>query len=374
MELYSLKYHRFDNTNKWSIGSAPDGESPVGYSNINLVVGKNASGKTSTIRAIRDLADLLSSERKINDLWYKSARYDACFHNGTDTITYSLEYHDAVVISEVLRINDELFLDRTNTEGRIYYSSMNELVAFKTDENLLAITRRDQQQHPFLDVLFEWGKNLSHYNFGSELGKNTGLRSTSVDVNEDFGLKASSVVVGLYTKAQAEYPALKDMVIHDMKKIGYEIEDIKTDALKFYSVYGLNVKERELPNYTDQAEMSQGMFRALSLLIQINYSVLKHITSCILIDDIGEGLDYSRSQLLIKLIIDKVKTNELQLFMTTNDRFTMNSIPLEYWHVIKRTRSKAIFYNEKNAPEAFEKFRFTGLNNFDFFANEFFLS
>jgi hypothetical protein len=34
--------------------------------------------------------------------------------------------------------------------------------------------------------------------------------------------------------------------------------------------------------------MSQGMFRVLSLIIQVNYSVLAKKPNCILIDDIGK--------------------------------------------------------------------------------------
>ncbi|HHC24191.1 MAG TPA: hypothetical protein ENK58_02070 [Desulfobacterales bacterium] len=61
--------------------------------------------------------------------------------------------------------------------------------------------------------------------------------------------------------------------------------------------FGLNVQETELDEGTDQTEMSQGMFRALSLLIQLNYSLLADITGCILI---GEGLDHER-QLILRL-------------------------------------------------------------------------
>jgi AAA15 family ATPase/GTPase len=120
-------------------------------------------------------------------------------------------------------------------------------------------------------------------------------------------------------------------------------------------------------------EMSQGMFRALSLLIQLNYSLLKKMPSCILIDDIGEGLDYERSKALIDLIIEKVKGSSVQVIMTTNDQFVMDKVPLEYWSVIQRLENKSIFYNDRNAKQTFDDFVFTGLNNFDFYASEFFI-
>ena len=91
-----------------------------------------------------------------------------------------------------------------------------------------------------------------------------------------------------------------------------------------------------------------------------------------LIDDIGEGLDFERSTALIKLLIDKAKESAVQLIMTTNDRFTMNSVPLEYWSVIHRVGGKCRVFNYDNSRKIFDEFVYTGLSNFDFFATEFY--
>lgn len=40
------------------------------------------------------------------------------------------------------------------------------------------------------------------------------------------------------------------------------------------------------------------MYRALAVIIHLNYLLLAKKTSCILIDDIGEGLDFERSTAL----------------------------------------------------------------------------
>jgi hypothetical protein len=94
--------------------------------------------------------------------------------------------------------------------------------------------------------------------------------------------------------------------------------------------------------------------------------------SCILIDDIGEGLDYERSASLIKLIIKKVENTSIQLVMATNDRFVMNSVPIEYWSIIDREASHCKFYNQKNSAALFKDFELTGLSNFDFFSSGYF--
>ena len=115
------------------------------------------------------------------------------------------------------------------------------------------------------------------------------------------------------------------------------------------------------------------MFRVLSLIIQVNYSLLAKQPSCILIDDIGEGLDFERASAMVKLLISKAQTGLVQLIMTTNDRFIMNGVPLEYWSVIERTPGLAKLHNIHNSKEIFDDFKFTGLNNFDFFATQFYI-
>jgi len=119
--------------------------------------------------------------------------------------------------------------------------------------------------------------------------------------------------------------------------------------------------------------MSQGLFRVLSLIIQLNYSLLAKVPSCILIDDIGEGLDYGRSKSLIDLIINKAKEASIQIFMTTNDRFVMNNTALEYWTIINRIGQKSLCYNFQNCKKVFEEFELTGLGHFNFFSSNYFL-
>jgi AAA15 family ATPase/GTPase len=110
------------------------------------------------------------------------------------------------------------------------------------------------------------------------------------------------------------------------------------------------------------------MFRALSILICVDYAVLASRPSCILIDDIGEGLDFDRSCSLIRVLVDRAKSSEIQLVMTTNDRFVMNTVPLENWSVIQRRGGDCNVRNYRNAQKEFDEFKFTGLNNFDFLA------
>jgi ABC-type Na+ transport system ATPase subunit NatA len=113
------------------------------------------------------------------------------------------------------------------------------------------------------------------------------------------------------------------------------------------------------------------MFRALSVLILLNYAAIASRPSCIIIDDIGEGLDFERSCKLIDVIRKKAAASDVQLVVSTNDKFVMNEVPLEEWSVLRRQGNHVSVLNHDNSRAIFEEFRFTGLSNFSFFEMDF---
>jgi hypothetical protein len=170
----------------------------------------------------------------------------------------------------------------------------------------------------------------------------------------------------------------------DMAFLGYSLEAVSVEPVDFITFvpplpdvpHGMYVKEQDLPAKIPQIEVSQGMFRALSLLIHLNYLQFFNLPKdCILADDIGEELDFERSSKLVKLILQKFapdSSQKPQIIMTSNDRFVMNGIPLEHWLLIERLVGGVKMYSKEISPEIFKEFEFTGLNNFDFLASEYF--
>jgi len=380
MILKAFKYCRHKGDKReWCIEGNPSEDGQwLTLNQINLIVGRNASGKTNTLNIIRNIGDLLAGRMNLSHLTYNdTAMYELLLKNEDnedDEINYFLNFENKKVIQERLSVNGTEKLNRK--KGSLFYEEIGKDLSFKTDDDSLAVTRRDSAQQPFFESLYAWGKNLNHYCFGGQLGKNAVHEDIeSVNENTNVNLKDGNEVTIALRKGEIFWgKAFKKAIIDDMGKIDYPIHQINIAPLKHWPTgSGLNVQEEELNDVTDQAEMSQGMFRALSLLIQLNYSLFAKTASCILIDDIGEGLDYERSKGLIDLIIEKVKDSSIQVIMTSNDRFVMNKIPLEYWSVIHRIKNKSVFYNYTNAKQTFDDFVFTGLNNFDFFATDFFI-
>lgn len=374
MILKSFKYVRErGKPNEWKLVGSPNDNSSLELGQTNLIVGKNASGKSNTLKALLNLADLLSGDKQIKNLEIQSFSYEVTFEDNTNVYLYELDVVDGMVVGENLSVGGKRLLDRS--KGKLYYSKLDQDLDFKIDGSVLAVTRRDTEQQPFFEDLFIWARRCTAYHFGSSMGKNLLVRDVEALLKEgSFNERETDKVAGLYAKAMRDVPQIREMVIEDMRKIDYDLEDVTSSHLRHFPLeaFGISVKEKDLNDVTEQLEMSQSMFRSLALLAQLNISLYQKKTSCILIDDIGEGLDYTRSTKLIGLLIEKAKTSGVQLIMSTNDRYVMNKVPLDYWHVIWREANKSIFYNKKNSPEFFEQFAFMGLNNFDFFATQFY--
>jgi hypothetical protein len=149
------------------------------------------------------------------------------------------------------------------------------------------------------------------------------------------------------------------------------VPDVRSKVPILGSLQGLYAQERDLKSKTWQTKMSQGMFRAFSLIIQTVYAELASDSGCVIIDDIGEGLDHDRSTKLIRVLMDRAEKSNVQLIMATNDRFVMNAVPLETWSCMRRTVGGCEVLNYENSKDLFDEFRLTGLNNFDFLATKF---
>lgn len=361
---------------------------------VNLIVGRNASGKSRILQTINLLGRLLSSTTAIpsapkQQCW--QATFDA---DGDAPKCYTLEISRGEVIREHYQVGDRVLLDRQDTGvGTIWADDLKIPIRFHTPtDRVAALLRRDRIQHPFVEELYNWAQSLMYFRFGTSLGQHTyALMQTRKlqTYRDNINLRDSDQVIAIFRLGEEDYQeTFTDRVIADMGHIGYPLNRIGIKKPASLIAEGqddpvahifdgepqyLYVQEADLVSYTEQHMMSQGMFRALSLIIQINYSLLARTPSCILIDDVGEGLDHERSSSLIKLLIAKVEASPVQLIMTTNDRFVMNGVPLHYWLAIERQAGVAKLHNRYNSQAAFEEFQFTGLNNFDFFARGYYL-
>jgi len=361
------------------------------FNKVNLIAGQNASGKTRLLKAIDMLVNILLDNKKPLSKFYFN--WKIILKDKDNTYIYTLEIEDIKVISEKLLINKNEYFSRDSYgKGQIKYETKEDLILdFEIENDKIAIeSKRDKTQHPSLEIIFNWINSIYMYNFGDTLGRNT-LMAQKTNANEDDITneisKDDEAVVLKFEKGLQKYQqAFKDDIIKDFNSIGYAIEDIDTTRnneffkklqdSEFPIPSVLHIKEKSIDDKIYQQEISQGMFRVLSLIIQIKYleySLEESVT--ILIDDIGEGLDFERANNLIKYLIKNIEQFEdkIQLIMTTNDRLVMNNVPLEHWIIVdKDDTGKIHFYSETMYPKIFKRFKRIGLTNFDFFSSEYY--
>jgi len=347
---------------------------------VMLLVDKNASGKSRTLNVINGLGLLVSGATK---LVFRSGDYWVHYEDGAVGYEYELAYTDARVTKERFSKNGQVLLDRgLDGVGSLLAEKPQQMLEFQTPPGeLAAVNRRDSLQHSYFEVLHTWGKGVRHFQFGTPLGKDQ-LAFLTKDKPSDFDPRNTNQVIAVFRRGLKEFgDEFVRGVITDMGSIGYNLDEIGIRAPQSLTVtieptlpgelVVLYVKERDLPGITEQLDMSQGMFRALAVVIHLNYSQRSERPSCILIDDVGEGLDFDRSCALIDLLMHKAQQGDMQLIMSTNDRFVMNRVPLQYWSVIHREGNICRFFNYENSRDKFEAFKLTGMNNFDFFATDF---
>lgn len=346
---------------------------------INLLVGKNASGKSRLLSVINGLTKLLTGELpKV----FESGNYKICLASEKTSYIYQCSLNNSKVVREVLSKNGEILLDRgENGIGKIRAEQIDLTIDFETPpDQLAAKSRRDTIQHPFFEDLHIWARHLRYYQFGTALGRDKILQFTDnllTQEAKDIESNITDQVTQLYVRAFNEFRDEFDKaILKDLALLGYRCHDVGADSMVLPGistpVLVMFVKERDVGAQVNQMVMSQGMFRALSLVVQLNYLIFRKTPRTILIDDIGEGLDFSRSKAFISLLIERANANNLQLLMTTNDRFVMNGVPLENWGIVERKGTRVSVINRQNSEKVFAEFGELGLNNFDFFASSFF--
>lgn len=327
-------------------------------SNFNLIVGENSVGKSRTVQLISSFAKMVSQETSI--LFF--GKWTLTFRNNNNIILYQLDITNSVV-SEKLYINKKLVLDRDNESTQIFSFTNNKLVSIKPPKNKLVLhVRRDVEEYPFFEDIINWAQQLHGFKFGN-ITPNTLL----IDKKADRLTSIDEIPLLLEELKQDDY----NKVIQKFNSLGYLIERISTQHNEIGTQ--IIVFQKGLNKGLLQHQLSQGMFRALSLLIFIQYLISKNKVTTLIIDDFCEGLDYQKATKLGKLIANNFMESNIQFIVTSNDSFLMDVIPIKYWNILHREGNVVKSFNYQNSKELFDNFAFTGLSNFDLFSSDYLL-
>ncbi len=334
--------------------------SRLSLNNINLLVGKNATGKSRVIAQIQTLATVI----KANNLDEDGKWHSKFINDKGETIEYHLNTNASLRnldVEEKIWVNDRLVLDRNQKSTSVFSYTLEKMVTIHPPKSTLVLhARRDEVEFPFFEELLKWARSLRYYSFSTLNLKFTGANErTPANTFMQLGkLESENVIKGL---VQLGFPI-------DEIYLGYDFSS-KDPNLK--------IVEQGIKDHLVENELSQGFYRALTLLIHIESDIelskdyKEYAVSTIMIDDLGEGLDYERATKLGKLLVEKLENSNIQFIATSNDSFLMDVIPIKYWNILRRDGNTVSSLNYQNSKERFDKFLMTGLSNFDLFSSNY---
>lgn len=322
----------------------------------NLLVGKNASGKTRTIRALQNVTNLL----QMKPIVFEGAEFKTrlTFEDAQNPgwkMIYAFEIAKGKVVSEQLTVNGKAQIKRTAEKTMFMEKPIN-----PPTEKLVVQVRRDRAAYPEVEELMKWAEGVISVSC-SNINPFTMILGSATNIVNPLPF---STMVDALTKDG------KKSVLATAKRLGYEVMDMNTvksnGEMKFVAI-----NERYIKNNIMDFQLSSGMMRVLYILCFLEYMKHEEKHSLLLIDDLGEGLDYNRATLLGKKVFEACENDRIQLMASSNDSFLMDVVDISKWQILRRKNSKLQALNQTNTPKLFDAFRMTGLSNFDLFASDF---
>ncbi len=321
----------------------------------NLLVGENASGKTRTLNALRSVTSFLQMRpiKTVADTNFRTTLSFSDFEDENWSMDYTFEIADNKVIFEQLNVNGTRLLERNDKGGILKGDSIEPPV-----DKLTVQVRRDRSDYPEIETLMEWAESIIEISC-SNLNPFTSMSGVPDVINP---LSLSDLVEHL---SDSE----KESVIKQANELGYDIQDVI--IVPFSDIKLIYVKEKYVHESIASLHLSSGMLRVLYLLFFLAYMKHERKYRLILIDDLGEGLDYKRATLLGKIVFNECNQEHTQLISSSNDSFLMDVVDISNWQILRRDKTKIKALNEENSKDLFDYFRMTGLSNFDLFSSDF---
>jgi len=319
---------------------------------LNLIVGKNASGKSRVLIVPTAFSEMIMQYKPVS-----FGNWEFTFVTDDNRkIFYNVVNNKNTEIKEKLVVKEQIVLERKDGITNLYSETKRVFEKISPPDDKLALhVRRDKEEYPFFEDIVEWAEYTHAFKFGLVHPK---MLLEKIITADDIPALIEELDDGL-----------KNNIIHKFNKLGYDIEKIYTKPEGKKEV--LYIKEKSLKNDLVQSQLSQGMFRALSLIVFIYYLINKNMVRTIIVDDLCEGLDYDRAIKLGKLLFEELQNRNIQFIASSNDSFLMDVINIKYWNILVRKNDAIKVYNYKNYQEKFDQFKYSGLSNFDLFSSDY---
>jgi energy-coupling factor transporter ATP-binding protein EcfA2 len=235
MQLKKIEYKEYEGDKReWTL-------EPASFGQINLIVGKNASGKTRILNVMVGLTRLIAGKQQV---LFETGDFKVTLvtPNGKSFV-YEVSMQNNLVNREYLRCGDNQYLTREGPgPGKIKTEPKGEMVDFQIKPNQLAIfLKRDSLQYPFLEEIAAWAEGTEHYEFATLFGPSSigipgviasmdQIKDPEKTLSRDF--EHREMLQLLVAAAINKFSdAFKSSILADMNRVGYDLEDMGVGVL-----------------------------------------------------------------------------------------------------------------------------------------------
>lgn len=320
------------------------------FQSVNLLVGKNASGKSRVVTALNRVIGIMLDRGHIPP--YQSFETNLDFSNEGHTLHYAFTIVNGSIVSEeMVKDGNVELIARSEKSAIVYGEQINPPV-----DKLVVHIRRDTVLYPEIEWMIQWGSHMVMVSF-TQFEQIVPYSRPGVEINQ---FELFDLVKKLSRDSLEDFYALSS-------KVGFGISQVKIiPAARIVFFKEIGVKPM-----LSVHSMSTGMVRTINLLLYMVYFKQTGFPALILADDLCEGLDYDHSVKLGKEIFEYCNQNHIQLIATSNDAFLMDIVDVNYWCILRRNGDIIQVFNKKDNSQLFDDFQMTGLSNFDFFSSDF---
>jgi predicted ATPase len=350
-----------NNTQNWQINE-------IRFDDLNLLVGRSGVGKTTILKALILIFNVargkvLPLENLEWSIDFSHLGQDFRWEIRTNSIQDSFSSEQMrVEISEekLIKFEDNEaieILHRNKTQSKL---NGEDLRKFKKTESAISLLAEEESIAPVTEAFKRFIVKVIPQDLiasiGFDLANKVVLAYSEIENSDDFILlkefkeetvDAPTVVTAYYL--EKIFPKAFDEVKDVYTGIFPNVEDVRVNAeLNSDNRYTLLIEilERGSANWISQVQISSGMYRVLTCLIDI---LAAPDGSVIVIDEFENSLGINCMPQLTDFILDK--SPNLQFILTSHHPYIINNIPWETWQLVSRTNGTIKSKKATDIPE-----------------------
>ncbi len=308
---------------------------------LTLLVGASGVGKTKILNVIKTLVKIAKGESVNAFEWKVSFLQDGhdyvwegAFETITDANMIVLEEKENKrfnIIKEIIIDDNTVLVDRN--DERLLYKNQ-ELVKLDNTKSVVELLKNESSLMPIYN-----GFRQCYDLDATDTDTITISTLNNDDIKNEFFvrvLKELNILSPLERLFVLHENNLNEynLICQKFQEIFPSVEKIGFTMIKKYgniNMIILRIKEKNIPEWIDQQEISSGMFRTL---MQITTLVLANDGDVIMIDEFENGLGVNCINELADLIMDP--ETDVQVIMTSHHPYIINAIPVNDWKILTR--------------------------------------